>query len=132
LPVLPIRTGGSDKVSRAHAVSPLVEAGKVFLPESAPWLADFLDEATSFPSSAHDDQIDSLTQVLGWLRGSRGWQASDGGYIPVPTSTWSQSSARRGMTVAQRDAWDDRQNDIERMRRNSGLSGRFMLRKGAW
>jgi hypothetical protein len=69
LPVLPIRPGG-DKVSRASAASPLVEAGKVFLPEKAEWLADFMDEVTSFPSSPHDDMVDAMTQALNWLRGS--------------------------------------------------------------
>jgi predicted phage terminase large subunit-like protein len=68
LPILPVRPQG-DKVSRAHAVSPLVESGRVFIPSEAPWLADFLDEATSFPAAPHDDQIDALTQALNYLRG---------------------------------------------------------------
>jgi hypothetical protein len=36
LPVLPVKVD-SDKVARAHAVTPLIEAGKVFLPEMAPF-----------------------------------------------------------------------------------------------
>src|SRR5208282_6591068 len=61
LPVLPVRPMG-DKVSRAHSVSPLIESGRVFLPDSAPWLADFFDELTSFPAAPHDDMVDSLSQ----------------------------------------------------------------------
>jgi len=67
IPVLPVKVD-SDKESRVNAVTPLLEAGKVYLPESAPWLFDFVDELSSFPSGAHDDQVDSLTQALNWFR----------------------------------------------------------------
>jgi predicted phage terminase large subunit-like protein len=50
VPVLPIKAD-SDKLSRAAAVTPLLEAGKVFLPESASWLADYLDELAAFPTT---------------------------------------------------------------------------------
>ena len=69
LPILPVKPQG-DKVSRAHAVSPLVESGRVCIPESAAWLSEFLDEVTSFPSAPHDDQTDAFTQALNYLRGS--------------------------------------------------------------
>ncbi|MGA7873052.1 MAG: phage terminase large subunit [Candidatus Binatus sp.] len=68
LPILPVKPLG-DKVSRAHAVSPLVESGRVFVPAEASWLADFIDEATSFPAAPHDDQVDAITQALNYLRG---------------------------------------------------------------
>lgn len=67
LPVIPIKAD-ADKVSRAQSVTPLVEAGKVFLPESAPWLNDFVDELAAFPKGTHDDSVDSLTQALNYLR----------------------------------------------------------------
>ena len=60
----------SDKISRAQAVTPLIESGRVFLPESAGWLEDFEDELAAFPSAAHDDAVDSLTQALNYLRGN--------------------------------------------------------------
>jgi predicted phage terminase large subunit-like protein len=69
LPVTPIRVD-ADKVSRANAVTPLVEAGKVYLPERAEWLADFLEEASNFPAGAHDDMVDALTQALNFARGA--------------------------------------------------------------
>jgi predicted phage terminase large subunit-like protein len=53
-----------DKVSRMAAVSAKFEAGQVFLPERAPWLADFEAELFSFPGSRHDDQCDSVSQAL--------------------------------------------------------------------
>lgn len=52
-----------DKVSMA-VVSAKFEAGQVFLPERAPWLADFETELFSFPGSRHDDQCDSVSQAL--------------------------------------------------------------------
>ena len=69
LPVKPVKVD-RDKVSRAYAVTPLCEAGRVYLPQGAPWLADFLDEHSSFDKSVHDDQVDTTTQALNFFRGS--------------------------------------------------------------
>jgi predicted phage terminase large subunit-like protein len=66
LPVLPVRPD-RDKVRRLTAVTPLIEAGRVLLPERAPWLADYVDEMSAFPNGEHDDQVDSSSQALGWL-----------------------------------------------------------------
>lgn len=67
LPILPVKPQG-DKVARASAVAPLVESGRVLLPEGVAWLADFLDEVLAFPAAPHDDQVDSMTQALNWFR----------------------------------------------------------------
>jgi hypothetical protein len=58
----------SDKRSRAEAVTPLFEAGKVFFPESTPWLIHYTDELATFPSAVHDDCVDSTTMALNYLR----------------------------------------------------------------
>ena len=63
LSVIPYRTSG-DKVSRLSAVLPLIEGGRVLLPEMAPWLDAFLDECQTFPSGTYDDQIDALSMGL--------------------------------------------------------------------
>jgi predicted phage terminase large subunit-like protein len=47
--------------------SPAIEAGKVFIPEKAPWLDALHTEVASFPNGSHDDQIDSISQVLSWV-----------------------------------------------------------------
>jgi predicted phage terminase large subunit-like protein len=57
-----------DKVTRMAAVSALFEAGKVMLPERAPWLAELEAELAAFPHGAHDDQCDSISQALNWMR----------------------------------------------------------------
>jgi predicted phage terminase large subunit-like protein len=54
--------GGKD--ARAHAVSCEVEAHNVYLPESASWVHDFIEECAAFPTGAHDDQVDAMTQAL--------------------------------------------------------------------
>ena len=70
MPILPVKPQG-DKVSRAHAVSPLVESGRGERAALvARWLNDFIDELTSFPAAAHDDMVDAFTQALGYMRGS--------------------------------------------------------------
>lgn len=58
-----------SKVARATAVSPLQEAGNVWLPapELAPWVGDLIEEAAGFPNAAHDDQVDTLSQALNRL-----------------------------------------------------------------
>ena len=67
LPIIPVKVD-SDKMTRAQAVTPLIEAGKVFLPELAPWLNDYIDEMAGFPTGTHDDAVDSTTQALNYLR----------------------------------------------------------------
>ncbi|MDU8912249.1 phage terminase large subunit [Aestuariicoccus sp. MJ-SS9] len=57
----------NDKATRLLAVSPQIEAGRIAVPKDAPWIADFRRELTHFPKGKHDDQVDSLTQFLGWL-----------------------------------------------------------------
>ena len=46
------------------AQSSLVESGRVFIPESAPWIEEFKREVNAFPRGAHDDQLDALAQLL--------------------------------------------------------------------
>lgn len=57
-----------DKQSRLLGVTPMLESGKVKLPEQTIWLAEFRRELLSFPSAKHDDQVDALTQGLSHMR----------------------------------------------------------------
>lgn len=74
LPLLAVKPEGGKEL-RAQLVSPTCEAGKVFLPESAPWKAGFLEEILSFPASVHDDRVDAFLYALAYLRRtiSREW-----------------------------------------------------------
>lgn len=67
LPIIPIEPLG-DKTFRAVDVSSSVEAGLLHLPEVADWLVDFEGEFFGFPLTTNDDQVDSVTQFLKWVR----------------------------------------------------------------
>ena len=64
VPVIPWKPGSQDKFQRAASVTPLVEGGRVFIPEEADWLEDWINELSAFPSSKNDDQVDSFVMLL--------------------------------------------------------------------
>jgi predicted phage terminase large subunit-like protein len=57
-----------DKVMRLHVVSSTIENGFVHLPEKADWLPEFIHELTTFPKAKYDDQADSSSQALDWIK----------------------------------------------------------------
>lgn len=56
-----------DKTARLLAQAARFEAGQVFLPRAAEWLAGYLAELLAFPTGRHDDQVDSTSQALKYL-----------------------------------------------------------------
>jgi predicted phage terminase large subunit-like protein len=59
-----------NKVTRMSIASAILEAGQVHFPERAPWLAELESELFSFPGGRHDDQVDSISQVLNHSKSS--------------------------------------------------------------
>ena len=57
-----------DKKTRMSVESAKFEAGQVYFPERAPWLADLEAELFAFPQARHDDQVDSISQALAHSR----------------------------------------------------------------
>ncbi len=57
-----------DKLTRMHTSSLQIAAGGVFLPTIATWLDDFKSEMLQFPHARHDDQTDSVSQFLIWIK----------------------------------------------------------------
>ena len=53
---------------RLHSVTRTIENGFVHLPDKAEWLAEYLHEMTSFPKGKFDDQCDSTSQALDWIK----------------------------------------------------------------
>jgi predicted phage terminase large subunit-like protein len=53
-----------SKEARLANVSGMIESGNVYLPEGAPWLDDFLYDATTFPNATNDDEVDTMTLAL--------------------------------------------------------------------
>jgi hypothetical protein len=52
---------------RVHAQTAMIE-NFVYIPEAAPWLAEYLHELMVFPNGKHDDQVDSTAQFLDWFK----------------------------------------------------------------
>lgn len=66
IPIIPVERT-IDKLTRYQDVFPLIEAGRVFLPSSAPWVNDFLTECEQLQADMkhpHDDQIDVLADLI--------------------------------------------------------------------
>lgn len=57
-----------EKLMRLHGQTAAFENGLVLFPREAHWLTDYLHELTTFPGSKYDDQVDSTTQALAWMR----------------------------------------------------------------
>ncbi len=60
-----------DKLTRMEAHTATLEAGYVHLPETATWLPDFETEMLQFPRGSRDDQVDSISQFLTWVKQPR-------------------------------------------------------------
>lgn len=61
-----------SKIARAEQVTPIVEAGQVWLPRGAEWVEDFILEHEKFPAGAHDDRVDTTSMALIRLAGPQG------------------------------------------------------------
>ncbi|MDR2142535.1 MAG: phage terminase large subunit [Deltaproteobacteria bacterium] len=89
--IIPINPEGG-KTSRAFAVSPVWESGNVYIPNVAlaPWVPDFEAEILQFPSAAHDDQVDAMTQALNRLINKRNpvVEISSGNRRLNPSHSW--------------------------------------------
>lgn len=53
-----------DKIEYVHSITPLLEAGKVFIREGEDWTANFLRECEEFPFAEFDDQVDIMSKFL--------------------------------------------------------------------
>ena len=67
-------TPQGSKAARAHAVTPLFEAGNVFVPhpQVCLWTPAYVSELLRFPADANDDQVDATTQALHRLQQKAG------------------------------------------------------------
>jgi predicted phage terminase large subunit-like protein len=60
-------SAADSKIMRMYAACGIIENGHVHIPESAAWLPHFLSEVKAFPHGKHDDQVDSMSQLIDWL-----------------------------------------------------------------
>jgi phage terminase large subunit-like protein len=85
-----------DKITRMYIQTAKLEAGHVYIPLQASWLDDFRREVLQFPYGRHDDQIDSLSQYLGWETpaqpGEGRFMFAYNGIDNDPSAPWNISS----------------------------------------
>ena len=72
---------GNDKVTRVHSVSPLFEAGMVWVPDET-FADELIEEVAAFPNGEYDDLVDSMTQALMRYR--------QGNFVELPTDDWGE------------------------------------------
>lgn len=70
LGIIPVPPDKS-KEARVNAVSFVIEAGNVYLPEGDPITYKFVEQCAKFPNDKHDDMVDSMSQALFKLAYSR-------------------------------------------------------------
>ena len=75
---------GNDKVSRVHSVSPLFEAGMVWVPDEV-FADELIEEVAAFPNGEYDDLVDSMTQALMRYR--------QGNFVQLPTDSWENEES---------------------------------------
>jgi predicted phage terminase large subunit-like protein len=58
----------SDKISRVHAVTPIMAQGKVKVYKYLDYLDLFYEQSEEFPNAEHDDIVDDMSQSLLYLK----------------------------------------------------------------
>ena len=66
LDYLPVKV----KIARVYASTPMMEAGRVWLPKNKIWADDLFSECMSFPNGSHDDQVDCLSMAINYMKDS--------------------------------------------------------------
>lgn len=69
--IVPVSPGADSKEARAASVSPVWEAGNIYVPHPLwkPRIEDWLEEIFGFPSMPHDDNVDSMVYAVRRLSG---------------------------------------------------------------
>jgi predicted phage terminase large subunit-like protein len=90
-----------SKESRANAASVEVNAGRVYLPRSAPWSTKVVDQLIQFPAATFDDIVDQTSQLLIYLIGS--------GPLSFSTVSWGHGATRQAVDTdgLRQQGWSD-------------------------
>ena len=56
-----------DKVTRTNASTPLLEAGRIWVPDK-PFAHDLINEAIAFPNATYDDQVDAMVMAILYMK----------------------------------------------------------------
>ena len=128
-PIKPVRVD-RDKLSRVSSITPILEARRVLLPESAWWRDDFIAELTAFPAGAHDDWLDALTMALEYLRESNSFE----GYIINLKLEIARNSIFEGLSIEEAARAPMVQLSVEEVRDYMAKRPlpRFQVRRFPW
>lgn len=63
-----IEPGNAGKEERLDGCIRVFASGRVYLLDGATWLEEFVKECGLFPSGAHDDRVDAITQCINHMR----------------------------------------------------------------
>ena len=95
--VIAVQPIGS-KMARVQAILGAIESGNVKLPKHKRFVGDFVDECSSFPNAAHDDQVDAMSQALNRLIYQRGqaMPKKKRNYFDEMFPQWAKSRSGKG------------------------------------
>jgi predicted phage terminase large subunit-like protein len=82
------RKAGTDKVSRANSVAPILESGIVWAPDTD-WAEELVEECAAFPHGDNDDMVDVTTMALMRFR--------QGNFISLQTDDNTDSASHRDL-----------------------------------
>jgi predicted phage terminase large subunit-like protein len=82
------RKAGTDKVSRANSVAPILESGIVWAPDTD-WAEELVEECAAFPHGDNDDMVDVTTMALMRFR--------QGNFISLQTDDNTDSAGHRDL-----------------------------------
>jgi len=68
IPVKGVAPGRMEKTERLRVETAYIEAGHVWLPRDAPWVASWLEVVTMIPGGSRRDEGDALSLFLKWRR----------------------------------------------------------------
>jgi len=75
LPVRGYNPGNADKMTRLNIIAPIIQRGRVYIPESVvkpgmarDWAEALISQLCAFPEVRHDDLVDTTSQALRVLR----------------------------------------------------------------
>ena len=95
-----------DKTSRVFGASGIIQAGRLFIPERAHWVAEFVGELVGFPGATYDDQVDATTQLLLWVQEKGHYRVPlNAGPMLFDGENWHGEDAGGFGNLYNRDPW---------------------------
>lgn len=88
----------TDKAVRAQSIRGRIAMRGLYIPEQAPWRADFVSELLSFPAGKHDDQVDALGLIGQLLDHAAGYAPKVEGSVRV-TKPMMEGDGKGGTLV---------------------------------